>query len=334
MAALYEEARRPRGKLPEYLQQPGAVPGSFVRYERHGVYYCDGIPTMFFLYSLDGEMDEDYWYMAELQLDTTVYERAEQVLGEDGLEQAKLSIGICAACWLLMDQPRTSLRVAAAAGRLSAAQLKFWTQTLRGTLAEFQYLNRLPYHPIVVADDEIKDTRPSQTEPEPSPEPEPEPEPEETQQAKTPASDGAVIAAKTVTEARMARVNELEVLDKSRLAQQTSQIPSRPDDGVLVPLGGGKDCLTLLELLRDAGVDMAYDCVLFHLSDRHGEWSENWRLAALHRASGVRRCVRAQFIPPRLTKTSDLFGAAFAVSACSGTCCCDTYLPPTGVHGA
>ena len=82
MAALYEEARRPRGKLPDYLRQPGAVPGSFVRYERHGVYYCDGTPTMFFLYSLDGETDEDYWYMAELELDALVYERAEEALDE------------------------------------------------------------------------------------------------------------------------------------------------------------------------------------------------------------------------------------------------------------
>ena len=314
MAALYEEARRPRGKLPDYLRQPGAVPGSFVRYERHGVNYCDGTPTMFFLYSLDGETDEDYWYMAELELDALVYERAEQALDKVGLEHVKLSIGICAACWLLMDQPRTSLRVAAAAGTLSAAQLQFWTRTLRGTLAEYQYLNRLPYHPIVVADDDIEGTRTS------GPEPAPEPEPE---QARSSVRDRAPVAAETVAAARTARVNELLggtggehhlTPWRSQLQQHPLQSPSRPEDGVLVPLGGGKDCLTLLELLRDAGVDMAVDCVLFHLSDRYGEWSENWRLAALHRASGVRRCVRARFIPPRLTKTSNLFGAVFAVS--------------------
>ena len=50
--ALYEEARRARGKLPEYLQRPGALAESFVRYERHGLYYREGTPTMFFLYLL------------------------------------------------------------------------------------------------------------------------------------------------------------------------------------------------------------------------------------------------------------------------------------------
>lgn len=320
MAALYEEARRPRGKLPEHLQQAGPVPGSFVRYERHGVYYRDGIPTMFFLYSLDGETDEDYWYMAELELDAAVYDRALDSLDDNGLEHAKLSIGICAACWLLMDQPRTSLRVAAGAGSLSTAQLDFWTQTLRGALAEFQYLNRLPYHPVVVVDNHSRDDRVAGAEVEP--EPEKEPEPELGQHAQSLTSDSATATVEAADAAREARMHQLESNDSEylrplqmqQLHQHPTKPPSGPDDGVLVPLGGGKDCLTLLELLRDAGVDMGIDCVLFHLSDRQGEWFDNWRLAALHRASGVRRCVRAQFTPPRLTKTSDLFGAAFAVS--------------------
>ena len=275
--ALYEEARRNKSKLPAYLQQPGPTPGSFVRYERHGVFFRDGQPALYFQFSLDGDDDEDMWYIAELELDAAVYERAEEALGEAGLQQSMLGIGICAACWLLMAQPRTTLRIAAAAGSLSEEQVAFWTRTLRGTLAEFQYLNRLPFHPFVVAE--------AVAEPQPQPEPEPEPEP---------------AAAAAAAEAREARAAEMQ-----------GEAPSGPEDGVLVPLGGGKDCLTMLELLRDAGVEMATDCVLFHLADHQTEWSDNWRLAALHRASGVRRCICVLFTPPRQTQ-ADMFGGAFA----------------------
>ena len=149
--ALYEEARRPKTTLPPHLRKPGPQPGSFVRYESHGVAHRGGSAGLFFLFSLDGEADEELWHRAELELDSAVYERAAEALGAEGLEQALLAVGICAACWLLMEEPRTSLQVGAAApGAVSAEQLAFWNQTLRGTLAEFQYLNRLPFHPVVV----------------------------------------------------------------------------------------------------------------------------------------------------------------------------------------
>lgn len=236
-------------------------------------------------YSIDGNTDEKLWYRAELELEDAVYERAAETLGGEGLEQALLATGICAACWLLMDEPRTSLQVSAAApGAVTGQQLEFWNQTLRGTLAEFQYLNRLPYHPVVLLAEvhqmsdsvAIRQTRAARSdrlssfsagtqlsEPE-LPEPEPEPE------------------------------------------LGSTQPPSRPCDGVLVPLGGGKDCLTLLELLRDANVDMSSEVVLFHLADRPTEWSNNWRLAGLHRASGVKRCVRALFTPPQQERAARL----------------------------
>ena len=149
--ALYEEARRPKTTLPPHLRKAGPQPGSFVRFERHGVAHRGGSAGLFFLFSLDGEADEELWHRAELELDSAVYERAAEALGAEGLEQAMLAVGICAACWLLMEEPRTSLQVGAAApGAVSAEQLAFWNQTLRGTLAEFQYLNRLPFHPVVV----------------------------------------------------------------------------------------------------------------------------------------------------------------------------------------
>ena len=42
------------------------------------------------------------------------------------------------------------------------------------------------------------------------------------------------------------------------------------------------------------------------MCSRPAEWSENWRLAALHRASGVRRCVRALLTPPRQDRAAML----------------------------
>ena len=52
---------------------------------------------------------------------------------------------------------------------------------------------------------------------------------------------------------------------------------------VLVPLGGGKDSLTVWELLRAADVGAA---TWFYLEDEVGEFDANWRLAALVAASG------------------------------------------------
>jgi len=42
------------------------------------------------------------------------------------------------------------------------------------------------------------------------------------------------------------------------------------------------------------------------LCSRPAEWSENWRLAALHRASGVVRCVWALLTPPRQDRAAML----------------------------
>ena len=52
---------------------------------------------------------------------------------------------------------------------------------------------------------------------------------------------------------------------------------------VLVPLGGGKDSTTVLEMMKAAGADV----VPFFLSDPPGEWEECWRYAAVCEAAGV-----------------------------------------------
>ncbi len=222
-------------------------------------------------YSIDGDSDEKLWHRADLELEDAVYERAAEALGGEGLQQALLAIGICAACWLLMDEPRTSLQVSAAApGAVTGQQLEFWNQTLRGTLAEFQYLNRLPYHPVVL----LAEAHPLATPP-------------------------ARFSAGT-------RLSKQEPEAEPEAEPASTQSPSGPCDGVLVPLGGGKDSLTLLELLRDAKVKMESEVVLFHLADRSAEWSNNWRLAGLHRASCVKRCVRAVFTPPQQERAARL----------------------------
>ena len=52
---------------------------------------------------------------------------------------------------------------------------------------------------------------------------------------------------------------------------------------VLVPLGGGKDSTTVLEMVKAAGATV----VPFFLSDPPGEWEECWRYAAICEAAGV-----------------------------------------------
>ena len=296
---MYEEARRPKGTLPRYLREY-APDDSFVRYERHGVEDDGGEQepataagavvgeggkpaaecperqrTLYFLFSLDGEVNEGRWFRAEMRLDVGVLARARAALGEAGFDEALLAVGLCAACWLLMEQPRMCLRVRAGRRPRSrdrssstpdgdtgagsaAAQLAFWESTVRGTLAEFQYLNRLSFYPKVLDDREVGDD-------------------EEEKDDSGGGEEDAVVGG----------------------GSWWGGAPNSARDGVLVPLGGGKDCLTLLELLRDAGVAMHEDACLFHLADDPREWRDNWRLAALHRAAGVRRVVRFIFVPPR-----------------------------------
>jgi hypothetical protein len=214
MAVLYEEARRPRSTLPPHLRQSGPVDGSFARFERHGVEEPAGgtDAVVFFLYSLDGEPDEELWYRGELWLDAAVLERAVATLGNEGLDQALVAIGICAACWLLMQRPRTSLRVAAAAHTMTDEQLAFWTRTLRGTLAEFQYLNRLPFHPVVVRDAAAGAG------------------PGEQQQRDSGEQEPAQGKSEVTGDHRASQ-------DERAARASVLRLPTKPTDGVLVPLG-------------------------------------------------------------------------------------------------
>merc|ERR1711938_299622 len=58
--------------------------------------------------------------------------------------------------------------------------------------------------------------------------------------------------------------------------------PAPPADAsavrCLVPLGGGKDSATVLEVIKRAGVAAV---VPFFLSDPEGEFADSWRYAAL-----------------------------------------------------
>ena len=245
--SAYEDRRRARQQLPaEILSEDPAAELCLetIRVDAE-------TDAAAFDYSLDGEPDREEWFSATLQV--AGLGKALERLGAARGREALLACGICAGAWLFMEHPRRRLRVRS--DPLSPAQVAFWQETLRGALAEFLWVNRIPFLPEVRSD-ELGGGRPA------------------TADAPAAESGGA-----------------------GRASPAGGAEPR--DVRVMVPLGGGKDALTLVELLRDSGLDCAERCTLFHLSDDQAEWRKNWRLRALHRATGIRRCLRAEFLPPR-----------------------------------
>lgn len=59
---------------------------------------------------------------------------------DSGILNCLISIGICAACWLLMEQPRPKICISqklCELANIDNSKLSFYTDTVNGTMSEF-----------------------------------------------------------------------------------------------------------------------------------------------------------------------------------------------------
>jgi hypothetical protein len=167
-----------------------------------------------------------------------------------GAAAAAFSVGMASLPWLWVGVPTRRVVVRAAA--LSAEQCAFWTHAYNNALGEFFALHALPYpHGLSVECDAAP--RPL-----------------------SPRRGGGDPDAPAPT---------LPPAPRAAAAAH-----ARPDAArrVLVPMGGGKDSLTVWELLRNA--DGPPRCEWFFLGDDAGEFEANWRCAPRRRVGGGCGC--------------------------------------------
>jgi hypothetical protein len=160
-----------------------------------------------------------------------------------GAAAAAFSVGLASLPWLWLGVP--TRRVVVRAAELSAAQCEFWTHAYNNALGEFFALHALPYpHGLRVECD---------------------------------------VAPRPLSPRRGG--GDPDAPAPTLPPAPPHAEPPRPDAPrrVLVPMGGGKDSLTVWELLRHAQGDT--HCEWFFLGDDAGEFEANWR-CALQRLRG------------------------------------------------
>jgi hypothetical protein len=161
-----------------------------------------------------------------------------------GAAAAALAIGMASLPWLWMGLPTRRILVRAA--HLTPAQCAFWTHAYNASLGEFFQLHDLQFPDAIVVE---CDTTPRPLSP------------------RGAAADGEPLPAASAEAPAGSDASELSDPPRQRR--------------VLIPMGGGKDSLTVWELLR--GAEGAPECAWFFLADDRGEYEANWRCALLLR---------------------------------------------------
>ncbi len=158
-----------------------------------------------------------------------------------GAAAAALAIGMASLPWLWMGLPTRRILVRAA--HLTPAQCAFWTHAYNASLGEFFQLHGLPFPNGIVVE---CDTTPRPLSP------------------RGAAADGEPLPAASA---------------EAPAGSDASELSEPRQHRVLIPMGGGKDSLTVWELLR--GAEGAPECAWFFLADDRGEYEANWRCALL-----------------------------------------------------
>ena len=158
---------------------------------------------------------------------------------------------------------------------------RFWEWTLRGSLLEFLWANRLTFLPVVIPFDVSLGLERGEGEGE-----------RERERGRERRERREEKEEKEDVDPQLEKKNKKEIIQHHQTNKERENPLSRK---VMVPIGGGKDALTLVELLRNCLSFPSHQIVLFYLDDDINEWEMNWRVRRLLKATGVLQCVRFVF---------------------------------------